>query len=116
MCLRTRVCACVCVHVCVCVCMCVCVCGVCMCVCVCVCVCMVCACVCVSVCVCAWCVRVCVSEKNPTGVRVFLRVFVLRTCILYVLGEVYTVACGVMVYKLYVLYDMRIMCIYLSSI
>ena len=35
---------------------------------------------------------------------------------LYIMGEVYTVACGVMVYRLNVLLDMRIMCIYLSSL
>ena len=41
--------------------------------------------------------------------RVFLHVFFAsRTCTLYIMGEVYIVACGVMIYKLYVLHDMRI--------
>ena len=38
--------------------------------------------------------------------RVFLHVFFAsKTCTLYIVGEMYIVACGVMIYELYVLHD-----------
>ena len=53
-------------------------------------------------------------DPSALTVRVFLHVFF---CFenLYIIynGEVYTMACGIMMYKLHVLHDMRIMCIFI---